>query len=119
MIITGALLAETASVFDNKLNITGGVISACRVGPERAARATLVVLIQPEDSDTQPKINVTVTDPAGNSVDAQMDVPASSLGGEIGFVFFPMEMPLPTDGRYSISVSSDRGSVVLPLRVSS
>lgn len=119
MIVTGALLAETASVVDNKLNITGGVISACRVGPERAAQAMLVVLIQPEDSDSEPKIKVTITDPAGNTQDVQMDVPQDSLGGEIGFVYFPIQMPLPVDGRYSISVSSDGGFVSLPLRVSS
>lgn len=119
MIVTGALLAESASVTDNKLNITGGVLSACRVGPERAARATLVVLTQPEESDTEPKIKVTITDPAGGSVDGQMDVPPASLGGEIGFVFFPIDISLPTDGRYVISVTSDKGSVSLPLHVSS
>lgn len=117
MIVTGALLAESASVQDNKLNITGGVISACKVGPERAAGATLVVLIQPEGSDDQPKIDVTVTDPAGNIQSAQLTVPESSLGGEVGFVFYPMQMPLPADGRYTIAVSGDRGSVTLPLNV--
>lgn len=119
VIVTGALLAESASVVDNKLNIVGGVISACRVGPERAARATLVVLIQPEPSDRSPKIDVKVTGPTGNSENAQLDVPESSLGGEVGFVFFPMQVPLPVDGRYLISVSSNNGFVSLPLNVSS
>ncbi len=119
VIVTGALLAESASVVDNKLNIEGGVVSTCQVGPERAARATLVVLIQPEPSDQNPKIDIKITDPTGSSGDVQLDVPDSSLGGEVGFVFFPMQVPLPIDGRYLISVSSNHGFVSLPLTVSS
>lgn len=119
VIITGALLAESASVVDNKLNITGGVISACHVGPERAAQATLVVLIQPEPTDRDPKINLEITGPSGTSESAQLDVPPTSLGGEVGFVYFPMQMPLPQDGRYVLAVSSDNGAVALPLNVSS
>ncbi|OBF12527.1 hypothetical protein [Mycobacterium sp. ACS4331] len=119
MIVTGALLAESASVVDNKLNIEGGVVSACKVGPERTALATLVVLLQPEANDQDPKITVKIVDPAGNSNEAQLDVPSFSLGGEVGFVFFPMQIPLPLDGRYSISASSDHGFVSLPLNVSS
>ena len=118
MIVTGALLAESASVVDNKLNIEGGVVSACKVGPERAALATLVVLIQPEANDQDPKITIKIVDPSGNSDEAQVEVPPSSLGGEVGFVFFPMRMPLPLDGRYLISASSDHGFVSLPLNVS-
>jgi len=119
VIVTGALLAESASVVDNKLNITGGVISACRVGPERTAQATLVVLMQPESTDRDPKIALEVTDPSGNTETVQLDVPPSSLGGEVGFVFYPIQMPLPADGRYVLAVSSNNGFVALPLNVSS
>ncbi|BBX62864.1 hypothetical protein MSAS_20380 [Mycobacterium saskatchewanense] len=38
MIVTGALLAEAASVVDNKLNVTGGVVSRFVIGPDRVAR---------------------------------------------------------------------------------
>lgn len=117
VIVTGALLAESASVVDNKLNIQGGVVDTCRAGVERVVQATLVVLIQPEPFDQSPKVVIRFTDPSGNSQDQTLDVPESSLGGEIGFVCYPLALPVPVDGRHSLAVESRGGLVNLPLKV--
>lgn len=119
MIVTGALLAESADVVNNKLNITGGVVDTYRAGPDRIAQATLVVLIQPEPFDKTPNIDLRITDPSGEAREIQLEVPASSMGGEIGFVCYPLGVPVPADGRYLLSVSSHGGFVSLPLKVSS
>jgi hypothetical protein len=47
-VITGAFLAEAASVVDNKLAASGGVFSGFRVGSARVAEFVLVVLTQAE-----------------------------------------------------------------------
>ncbi len=117
VILTGALLAESASVVDNKLNIQGGVVSSFRAGPSRVAVATLVVLIQPEPLDQTATINLTLADPAGESQPFSFEVPKSSLGGEIGFAYFPLRIAVPVDGRYLLAVSARSGSVTLPLTV--
>lgn len=117
MNVTGALLAESASVVDNKLNIVGGVVASCWAGPQRVVEPTLVVLIQPEPFDRTAKIDVRFTDPTGEAFDVQFDVPESSLGGEIGFVFYPLRLPVPVKGRYLLSVSGRGGFVSLPLTV--
>lgn len=117
MIVTGALLAESASAVDNKLNIIGGVADTYQVGPQRVAQVTLVVLIQAEPFDKAPKVDVKITDPSGNSQAHQFDMPESSLGGEIGFGYFPLRIPVPVDGRYVIAVSGRGGFVALPLKV--
>jgi hypothetical protein len=37
-VITGAFLAEAVSVVDNKLNVSGGVLSRFTVGPYQSAQ---------------------------------------------------------------------------------
>lgn len=117
MIVTGALLAESASVVDNKLSVQGGVIASCQAGPQRIVEPVLVVLIQPEPFDRAAKIDVRFTDPVGGALDQQFDVPESSLGGEVGFVYYPLKLPVPVDGRYLLAVSGRGGFVSLPLTV--
>lgn len=117
MKITGALLAESASVVDNKLNIQGGVVDSFRAGPDRLAKATLVVLTRPDPLDRTATIQLTLTTPAGESQESTFDVPESSLGGEIGFAYYSLRIPVPTDGRYVLTVSAQAGSATLPLKV--
>ncbi|CAN5488774.1 hypothetical protein BH11ACT7_BH11ACT7_34040 [soil metagenome] len=119
MIVTGALLAEFAAVVHNKLDVKGGVVDSFRAGPDRLARVTLVVLIQPEPFDQAATIDLKISDPAGKSSVTTLDVPQSSLGGEVGFVLVPLQVPVPVDGRYLLSITSHSGSVSLPLKVSS
>lgn len=117
MIISGALLAESSSVVDNKLNIQGGVVDTFHVGPDRQVTTTLVVLTQPGESETSPAIEATFTNPIGDSHQFQLEVPESSLGGEIGFVCYPLELSVPTDGRYLLSLSAQGGFAALPVKV--
>ena len=117
VIVTGALLAESAAVVDNKLEVKGGVVDTFRAGPNRLARVTLVVLIQPEPFDQAATVDITISDPAGKSRDVAVEVPQSSLGGEVGFVVLPLNIPVPLDGRYQLSVTSHGGQVALPLKV--
>lgn len=117
MIVTGALIAESASVVDNKLNIQGGVVSAYRTGTERLARVMLITLIKSEPGETSATVDVSITPPTGEATAAQFPVPESSLGGEVGFITAPLLFEVPDDGRYVISVSSADSSVQLPLNV--
>jgi hypothetical protein len=117
VIVTGALLADTAVVVDNKLNIMGGVVDTCVANSQRLVQVTLVVLIQPESLDKAPKIDVKFTDPSGSATEEQFAVPESSLGGEVGFVYWVLKMPVPIKGRYVFAVSSDSGCVSLPLTI--
>ena len=119
VIVTGALLAQSAAVVDNKLDVKGGVIDTFQVGADRLARVTLVVLIQPEPLDQAPTVDVKVSTPQGNSQEMNLEVPKSSLGGEVGFVLLPLGIPVPVDGRYLLSISSRGGFVSLPLKVRS
>lgn len=119
VIVTGALLAESATVVNNKLNVVGGVLDTYRAGVDRHARATLVVLTQAEPFDRAPNVDLKVTDPSGESREIELVIPPSSLGGEIGFACFPVGIPVPVDGRYLLSVSTQAGSVSLPLNVES
>lgn len=117
VIVTGALLADSAFVVDNKLNVVGGVVDTCKADLQRLVPVTLVVLIQPEPFDQAPKIDVKFTDPSGNTLEEQLGVPESSLGGEVGFVYYTMKMPVPIKGRYLFAVSGNSGSVSLPLKI--
>ena len=50
--VTGAFLAEAASVVDNKLNVSGGVLSRVAVGPDRSAQLVLVVLTEAQTGNS-------------------------------------------------------------------
>ncbi|NVN53338.1 hypothetical protein [Mycolicibacterium hippocampi] len=117
MIVTGAMLAESASVADNKLDVRGGVVDTYRIGPDRVIPVTLVVLTQTQPFDKAPTVNLTITTPGGGSTEHDFDVPESSLGGEIGFVVAPLRISAPSDGRYVLSVRAQSGLVALPLTV--
>ena len=64
--ITGAFLAESASVVDNKLTVSGGVLSRYVVGPERAANFVLVVLTQTETDNPVRLVSVEIHPPTGD-----------------------------------------------------
>lgn len=58
--IVGAFLAEAASVVDNKLNVSGGVLYRFAVDPDRSAQFLLVVLTQAETDDPDRRVDVEV-----------------------------------------------------------
>lgn len=119
MIVTGAFLAEAASVVDNKLNVTGGVLSRFIVGPDRAAEFLLVVLTQSEADDPNRRVAVEIWPPTGEEpVRVAYEMPEAATVGEIGFAFFPVAVTLPVDGRWVIVVAGGPGVISLPLMVS-
>ena len=119
VIVTGALLAEAAASVDGKLHVWGGVLDRCLVGDDRIANLTLVVLIQAEAGDQAAQVTVEAIPPVGDPIVVTPDVPEATLGGENGFVFYPLGIRAETDGRYVLVVTGGGGSVSLPLLVHS
>lgn len=117
--VTGALLAEDASVVDGKLNVRGGFLRHFQVGPDRTAVMTLIVFTEFEDRDTAPKVTLGLVKPCGDAQEEQIDMPVPSMapGGEVGFAFWPILIPVEADGKYLLEVRGDEGVVSLPLTV--
>jgi hypothetical protein len=119
-VITGAFLAESASVVDNKLNVSGGVLSRFMVDVDRLAKLLLVVLTQAETGNPDRRVHVEIMPPTGDeSQSLEFELPAAAAGGEIGFAYFRIEVVLPVDGRWVIVVRGGAGVVSLPLMVNS
>ena len=86
-VITGAFLAESASVVDNKLNVSGGVLSGFRLGPDRQAKFVLVVLTQVETDSALRRVEVEIMPPTDDdSLVIEYELPEAAAGGEIGRV---------------------------------
>ncbi|MGO8851235.1 hypothetical protein [Mycobacterium sp.] len=117
--ITGAFLAEAASVVDNKLAVSGGVLSGFRVGPDRLAQFMLVVLTQAETDSPVRRVDVEIRPPTDDeSFTIEFELPRSAADGEIGFAFFGIEVRLPSDGRWVFVVTGGAGAISLPGLVS-
>jgi hypothetical protein len=117
-VITGAFLAEAASVVNNKLNVSGGVLSRFALADDRLAKFVLVVLHQTETDDPDLRVDVEIKPPTDDEpLHREYDLPDSAAAGEIGFAFFPIEVKLPVDGRWVIVVTGGPGKVTLPLLV--
>lgn len=116
--ITGAFLAETATVVNNKLDVSGGVLSGYAVGADRMARLVLVVLTQAETDEPVGRVDVEIRPPGdGDPQQIAYDVPDAAAGGEMGFAYFPVEVNLATNGRWVFVVTCGPGAVSLPLHV--
>jgi hypothetical protein len=116
--ITGAFLAEAAATVDNKLNVQGGVVSRFTVGPERLARFVLVILTQPDDENSDRRVDVEIKPPTlGAPQYKWFEAPEAAVGEFPGFAFFEIETRLPTDGRWVIDVTCGDSTVSLPLVV--
>ncbi|WP_156689793.1 hypothetical protein [Mycobacterium sp. Marseille-P9652] len=116
--VAGAFLAEGASVVDNKLNVTGGVLYRFVVGPDRRAQFLLVVLTQTETENPSREIEVELRPPTGDeSLRDTFEAPEAAVSSEIGFVYFPIDVRLPIDGRWVIVVTGGSGAISLPLVV--
>ena len=117
--ITGVFLAESASVVDNKLNVSGGVLSRFMVGPDREARFVLVVLTQAETDSPVRRVEVEIMPPTDDeSLVVGYELPDAAVSGEIGFAFFDVEVLLPVNGRWVFLVTGGAGTFSLPLMVS-
>ncbi|CAM3143269.1 hypothetical protein BST27_18735 [Mycobacterium intermedium] len=116
--ITGAFLAEAASVVDNKLNVSGGVLSRYFVGPDRQAVFVLVVLTQAETDSPFQGVEVEIKPPTDDdSLVVEYELPEAAAKGEMGFAFFNVEVTLPVNGRWVFVVTSGAGILSLPLEV--
>jgi hypothetical protein len=117
-VITGAFLADSASVADNKLNVSGGVLYRFTVGPDRSAAIVLVVLTQTTDSPDR-RICVEIRPPTDDEpLRLEYELPEAAAAGEIGFAYYQIEVTLPVDGRWVIVVTGGPGAISLPLLVS-
>jgi hypothetical protein len=63
VILSGAFLAEAAATVDNKLNVSGGVLSKFTVGPDRCAQLVLVVLTRADDHESDRFVDVDIKPP--------------------------------------------------------
>jgi hypothetical protein len=124
VIVTGALLADRAVAVDRKLHIWAGVLDRCQVGPDRIARFVLVILTQTEAADRepnhggrQPRLDVEVIPPEGDSRMLHLDIPEATFQGENGFATFYLGINAPTDGRYVFVVTVGSHNISLPLMV--
>lgn len=116
--ITGAFLAEAASVVDNKLTVSGGVLSRFGVEADRQARFVLVVLTQSETDSPVRRVEVEIRPPTDDDpLVVEYELPEAAAGGEIGFAFFNLEVRLPVNGRWVFVVTSGIGTFSLPLEV--
>ena len=116
--ITGAFLAEAASVVDNKLTVTGGVLSGFVVGPDRLVRFVLVVLTQSETDGPVGRVEVEIRPPTDDDpLVIEYELPDAVAAGEIGFAFFNVEVRLPVNGRWVFVVTGGAGTFSLPLEV--
>jgi hypothetical protein len=119
-VITGAFLAESASVVDNKLSVSGGVLSGFKVGPDRQVKFVLVLLTQAETDSPERRVEVEIMPPTEDEpLKIEYELPDAAASGEIGFAFFNVEVRLPTDGRWVFVVTCGAGVTSLPLQVSS
>jgi hypothetical protein len=119
MRLSGAFLAEAAAAVDNKLNVQGGVLARCVVGPDRLTRFILVVLTLPDDDDSNRRVDVELTPPTPDPpIRMSFEVPDATLSEFPGFAFFGIDVALPSDGRWMIDVTSGGEGVSIPLVVS-
>ncbi|BBX75451.1 hypothetical protein H7H78_13985 [Mycobacterium shinjukuense] len=119
MIITGAFLADAAAAVDNKLNVSGGVVSRFALGPDRLARFVLVVLTQSEPGNTDRQVEVEMRPPSDDEpIRLQFEAPASAVAEFPGFAFFEIQVRLPVDGRWVLVVTGGTGAISLPILVS-
>ncbi len=117
--IVGAFLAEAASAVNNKLNVSGGVLSRFTVEPDRSARFLLVALTQAETGNPDRRVAVEIRPPTDDEpLDMAFELPEAATSAEVGFAIFGIEVNLPVDGRWVIVVTGGAGAISLPLLVS-
>lgn len=103
---------------DNKLSVSGGVLSGYVVDEDRVAKFVLVVLTQTETDSPERLVEVEIRPPTDDeSLTFEYELPQAAAGGEIGFAFFDIEVRLPSNGRWVFLVTCGAGALSLPLQV--
>jgi hypothetical protein len=119
VILTGAFLADAAAVVDNKLNVSGGVLSRFGLGPDRSARFVLVVLTQAEPGSDDRVLKIEMRPPnEDDPIQLEFEVPEAAVAEYPGFAFFEIQVRLPADGRWVLVVTGGTGAISLPVLVS-
>lgn len=104
---------------EKKLNVSGGVFSAYRVGPDRHARFVLVVLTRAETENSGRRVEVELKSPAGGEpLKMECELPEATVSGKVGFAFFTIDVGLPSDGDWVFVVTDGLNTFSLPLEVS-
>jgi hypothetical protein len=119
MRISGAFLAEKTEAFDNKLNVQGGVICNYKVGADRQAKFDLALLTQGDTGDADRLIVIELLPPdGGQPIHMHRELPASLTEADAGFACFQFQLPLNSNGRWTVNVTGAAGEASLPLIVS-
>jgi hypothetical protein len=108
-----------ASAVNNKLSVSGGVLSGFTVEDDRLAQFLLVVLTQAETLSPVRHVEVEIRPPTDDqSLTVEYELPEAAVAAEVGFAIFPIDVTLPVDGRWVIVVTGGAGVISLPLMVS-
>jgi hypothetical protein len=129
--MTGAFLAEWADVMDNKLQVSGGVLSSFAAGADRSVNVVVVILTH-ADEPTVPTggrhakstvgeelsiVQLDVNLPTGEVATNGLELPADLNDSEVGCAFFPLELMLAFDGRHEIVLTCNQVRIALPLTI--
>ncbi|QRY43193.1 hypothetical protein JVX93_21855 [Mycolicibacterium boenickei] len=117
MIVTGLIIAESASAVDGKLNMTGGVVTTTTRQPDEKLYIPLVILTQADDDPTEAiTIFLHCPDPGGGVIPISIPVPDVTQGGhDAGFMIYAFGLPsVAPDGRYVFVA----GNSTVPLTIS-
>jgi hypothetical protein len=119
--MTGAFLAEWADVADNKLQVSGGVLSSFTAGADRSVNLVVVILTHADeaapstggrhakspDGQQLSVVQLEITQPSGEIATVGFELPGDLNESEVGCAFFPLELELPFDGRHELALSFD------------
>jgi hypothetical protein len=120
--ISGAFLAEKVDAVDNKLNVSGGVISNYKIGRDRVAQFHIVVLTQGDtgsSGDADRLVVIEVSPPnGGEPLHMHRELPVKLTNADVGFACFQLRLTLNLNGRWVVTMSGAAGAISLPLTVS-
>jgi hypothetical protein len=131
--MTGAFLAEWADVVDNKLQVSGGVLSAYGAGADRSVNVVVVILTHADeatpstggrhakssDGEQLSIVQLDINLPTGEVATNGLELPADLNDSEVGCAFFPLELTLVNDGRHEIVLTWNQVRIAMPLTVTS
>ncbi len=129
--MTGAFLAEWADVVDNKLQVSGGVLSGFATGADRSVNIVVVLLTHADEASLSASgrhakftdgeqlsiVQLEIIQPTGQTSTHGLELPGDLNESEVGCAFFPLELQLPFDGRHEIVLTSNEVRISLPLTV--
>lgn len=123
VVITGAFLAESAAVVNNKLHVTGGVLEHITVDPTQKQVVTpiLVLLTQTQTGETIGNVEIKVRPPIGDADPLVITgpLPEEAARGEMGFACCAIQTNIwhHFEGRWVVEASAGGNTVSLPLNV--